>query len=102
MGRQAVAAPCLSGAIRMTVFLGVEASLTGRRWTGPAAEADRLAEAMVQQTRLPAAARARYSSRAGWHPKRRRAFSIPRSATFCPIRVASRTWKGLPRDFWRR
>ncbi|WP_343079685.1 single-stranded-DNA-specific exonuclease RecJ [Ostreiculturibacter nitratireducens] len=34
-------------------FLGVEASLTGRRWTGPSAEADRLAEAMVQETRLP-------------------------------------------------
>lgn len=34
-------------------FLGVEASLTGRRWTGPTAEADRLAEAMAQDTRLP-------------------------------------------------
>jgi single-stranded-DNA-specific exonuclease len=37
----------------MTAFLGVEASLTGRRWIGPGAEADRLAEAMVQQTALP-------------------------------------------------
>ena len=36
-------------------FLGVEASATGRRWTGPSAEADRLAEAMVQETGLPAA-----------------------------------------------
>ncbi len=36
-------------------FLGVEASATGRRWTGPTAEADRLAEAMVQETGLPAA-----------------------------------------------
>lgn len=34
-------------------FLEVEASLTGRRWVGPPAETDRLAEAMVQQTRLP-------------------------------------------------
>lgn len=34
-------------------FLDVETSLTGRRWTGPTPEADRLAEAMVQQTRLP-------------------------------------------------
>ncbi len=34
-------------------FLDVESSLTGRRWIGPTAEADRLAEAMVQQTRLP-------------------------------------------------
>lgn len=37
----------------MTPFLNVAASLTGRRWTGPTAEADRLAEAMAQQTRLP-------------------------------------------------
>ncbi|WP_347310433.1 single-stranded-DNA-specific exonuclease RecJ [Defluviimonas sp. SAOS-178_SWC] len=36
-------------------FLGVEASITGRRWTGPTVEADRLAEAMVQETGLPAA-----------------------------------------------
>ncbi len=36
-------------------FLNVETSLTGRRWTGPSAEADRLAEAMMQTTRLPLA-----------------------------------------------
>lgn len=36
-------------------FLGIEASATGRRWVGPSVEADRLAEAMVQETRLPAA-----------------------------------------------
>lgn len=34
-------------------FLNVEASATGRRWVGPDAAADRLAEAMVQGTRLP-------------------------------------------------
>ncbi len=37
----------------MSPFLNVETSLTGRRWTGPTVEADRLAEAMVQQSRLP-------------------------------------------------
>ena len=37
----------------MTAFLGVEASLTGRRWTGPSVEAERLSEAMAQQTGLP-------------------------------------------------
>lgn len=36
-------------------FLDVEASLTGRRWIGPTAEEDRLAEAMAQATRLPLA-----------------------------------------------
>ncbi|OWY10033.1 single-stranded-DNA-specific exonuclease RecJ [Thioclava sp. F42-5] len=37
----------------MSSFLSVEQSLTGRRWIGPTPEADRLAEAMAQQTRLP-------------------------------------------------
>ena len=36
-----------------TAFLHVETSLTGRRWVGPDAGQDRLAEAMAQQTRLP-------------------------------------------------
>ena len=34
-------------------FLDVEDSATGRRWVGPSAEDDRLAEAMVQDTGLP-------------------------------------------------
>ncbi|MEQ8294123.1 MAG: single-stranded-DNA-specific exonuclease RecJ [Roseovarius sp.] len=36
-------------------FLGVESSLTGRRWIGPTAETDRLAEALVQSAALPRA-----------------------------------------------
>ncbi len=36
-------------------FLGVEVSASGRRWVGPTAEQERLAEAMAQQTRLPGA-----------------------------------------------
>ncbi|WP_422027243.1 single-stranded-DNA-specific exonuclease RecJ [Roseovarius sp.] len=36
-------------------FLGVESSLTGRRWVGPTAETDRLAEALVQSAALPRA-----------------------------------------------
>ena len=39
----------------MTAFLGVESSLTGRRWLGPSPEAERLAEAMAQATALPPA-----------------------------------------------
>ena len=35
-------------------FLGVEASATGRRWVGPNGDEDRLAEAMAQDTQLPA------------------------------------------------
>jgi len=34
-------------------YLGVETSLTGRRWIGPAPEHERQAEALVQQTHLP-------------------------------------------------
>ncbi|WP_093037990.1 single-stranded-DNA-specific exonuclease RecJ [Roseovarius azorensis] len=37
----------------VTAFLGVEHSLSGRRWTGPDAETDRQAEAMAQATALP-------------------------------------------------
>jgi single-stranded-DNA-specific exonuclease len=37
----------------MTAFLNVDSSLTGRRWVGPTASEDRLAEAMEQSTRLP-------------------------------------------------
>ncbi|MEO6299587.1 MAG: single-stranded-DNA-specific exonuclease RecJ, partial [Paracoccaceae bacterium] len=36
-------------------FLDVERSLTGRRWIGPSVESERLAEAMMQATRLPLA-----------------------------------------------
>ncbi|RVV99386.1 single-stranded-DNA-specific exonuclease RecJ [Mesobaculum littorinae] len=36
-------------------FLGVETSLSGRRWVGPSVEEDRLAEAMAQATSLPPA-----------------------------------------------
>ncbi|MFD1508927.1 single-stranded-DNA-specific exonuclease RecJ [Lacimonas salitolerans] len=34
-------------------YLGVETSLTGRRWVGPGPEVERQAEAMAQQTALP-------------------------------------------------
>lgn len=37
----------------MSGYLGVECSLTGRRWRGPGLEAERLAEAIAQQTALP-------------------------------------------------
>ncbi len=35
------------------IFLGVSNSLTGRKWIGPSADTDRLAEAISQQTSLP-------------------------------------------------
>jgi single-stranded-DNA-specific exonuclease len=39
----------------VTGYLGVDRSLTGRRWIGPAPEVTRQAEALVQQTGLPPA-----------------------------------------------
>lgn len=36
-----------------TAFLNVEQSITGRRWVGPGAEIERLAEAIAQATELP-------------------------------------------------
>jgi single-stranded-DNA-specific exonuclease len=39
----------------MTAFLNVTTSLSGRRWVGPDAAQDRLAEGMAQATRLPLA-----------------------------------------------
>jgi len=39
----------------MTAYLGVETSLTGRRWIGPGIETGRQAEAMAQATDLPPA-----------------------------------------------
>ena len=39
----------------MTGYLGVDRSLTGRRWIGPAPDVMRHAEALIQQTGLPAA-----------------------------------------------
>ena len=37
----------------MTAYLGVESSLSGRRWIGPGVEVDRQAEAMAQANGLP-------------------------------------------------
>ncbi|MBC7164887.1 MAG: single-stranded-DNA-specific exonuclease RecJ [Roseovarius sp.] len=39
----------------MTAYLGVETSLTGRRWIGPGGAVERQAEAMAQATGLPRA-----------------------------------------------
>ncbi|MCA3485857.1 MAG: single-stranded-DNA-specific exonuclease RecJ [Rhodobacter sp.] len=43
----------MTGAAPECAFLGVETSLTGRRWIGPSGQEDRLSEAMAQTTRLP-------------------------------------------------
>ncbi|MFC2968383.1 single-stranded-DNA-specific exonuclease RecJ [Acidimangrovimonas pyrenivorans] len=57
-------------------FLGVESSATGRRWVGPSADEDRLAEAMAQTTRLPAPL-CRTLVRRGVTPEEAAAFLAP-------------------------
>ena len=60
----------------MAAFLNVETSLTLRRWIGPTAEQDRLAEAMEQATRLPPAL-CRLLVRRGVEPGGAAAFLAP-------------------------
>jgi single-stranded-DNA-specific exonuclease len=64
-------------------YLGVEASASGRRWVGPTPEADRLAEAMVQQTALPLPL-ARVLVARGVAPERAAAFLEPQLRDLLP------------------
>ncbi|SMX33341.1 single-stranded-DNA-specific exonuclease RecJ [Actibacterium lipolyticum] len=57
-------------------FLGVERSATGRRWVGPSAADDRMAEAMEQETRLPASV-CRVLTRRGVPPEQAESFLAP-------------------------
>lgn len=60
----------------MSDFLNVSSSLTGRRWVGPSAEGDRLAEAMVQATSLPLPV-ARVLVRQGVSPEQSTSYLAP-------------------------
>ena len=64
-------------------FLSVERSLTGRRWVGPGAEAERLAEAMAQITKLPLALCATLVSR-GVTPQDAPGFLAPQLRDLLP------------------
>jgi len=60
----------------LPAFLGVDASLTGRRWTGPDPEEDRLAAALVQRAGLEPAVAA-ILARRGVAPEAAEAFLAP-------------------------
>ena len=64
-------------------FLGVSASLTGRRWTGPALEVERAAEAMAQATALPRPL-CQILARRGVPPEEATGFLTPRLADLLP------------------
>lgn len=67
----------------MTAFLGVGASLTGRRWVGLSPEAERLAEAIAQQTGLPGPL-ARTLARLGVAPEAAEDYLEPRLRDLMP------------------
>jgi len=73
----------LSGENQGNAFLGVEASLTGRRWVGPSAEELRQAEAMVQQTGLTEPV-ARLLAVRGVNPDEAEAFLAPTLRALLP------------------
>jgi single-stranded-DNA-specific exonuclease len=64
-------------------FLGVEHSLSGRRWVGPSVETERAAEAMAQATGL-APALARVLARSGVAPSEAEAYLDPRLRDLMP------------------
>ncbi len=62
--------------LQKEAFLGVERSLTGRRWVGPDVETDRAAEAMAQHTPLPRPL-CQILARRGVRPEEAEAFLAP-------------------------
>jgi len=64
-------------------FLGVEQSLSGRRWVGPTIEADRASEAMLQDTGLPRAV-CQILARRGVAPGEAKAFLKPQLKDLLP------------------
>lgn len=64
-------------------FLGVEQSLTGRRWVGPAAEVERAAEMLAQQSELPRAV-CQVLARLGVPPMEARGFLNPKLKELLP------------------
>ena len=72
-------------------FLGISSSATGRRWVGPSGEEDRLAEAMAQDTGLPAPL-CRILVRRGVNAQDAAAFLVPTLRDLLPD---PRTMKGM-------
>ncbi len=64
-------------------FLGVEQSLTGRRWVGPAAEVERAAEMLAQRSDLPRAV-CQVLARLGVPPMEARGFLNPKLKELLP------------------
>lgn len=81
-------------------FLGVETSLTGRRWIGPSAEDDRRAEAMAQVTGL-ADAVCRILVRRGVPPEEAERYLTPALRDLLPDPHVLRDMESASRRFLR-
>lgn len=67
----------------MTAFLGIDSSLSGRRWVGPVADLERRAEGLAQQAALPLAV-ARVLAERGVPPEEAAGFLSPRLRDLLP------------------
>ena len=67
----------------MTAFLGIDSSLSGRRWVGPLADLERRAEGLAQQAALPLAV-ARVLAERGVPPEEAPGFLAPRLRDLLP------------------
>ncbi|WP_411837632.1 single-stranded-DNA-specific exonuclease RecJ [Paracoccus sp. ME4] len=67
----------------MTAFLGIDSSLSGRRWVGPLADLERRAEGLAQQAALPLAV-ARVLAERGVPPEEAAGFLSPKLRDLLP------------------
>lgn len=67
----------------MTAFLGIDSSLSGRRWVGPVADLERRAEGLAQQAALPLAV-ARVLAERGVPPEEAAGFLSPKLRDLLP------------------
>ena len=79
-------------------FLGVSASLTGRRWVGPGIEIERASEAMAQATALPRPL-CQVLARRGVPPAEAMAFLTPKLADLLPDPRRLRDMEAAARRF---
>ncbi|MEO0391214.1 MAG: single-stranded-DNA-specific exonuclease RecJ, partial [Pseudomonadota bacterium] len=73
----------MDGSPKISAFLDVEQSLTGRRWVGPSAEVTRAADMLAQRTGQPMAV-AQVLAQRGVAPEEAEAFLAPSLRALLP------------------
>mgnify|MGYP001793539157 CR=1 FL=1 len=84
----------------MTAFLGVEHSLTGRRWQGPSPDTERMAEAIAQSTDLPGPL-CQTLSRLGVAPENATAYLDPKLRDLLPDPRSMKDMEAAAKRFLR-